>query len=734
MQRKTRKSTEHYVFGQPAKFIQTCLPTNKDVYLHYVFIRNELIASGNANPSKMAVAEKVASDIEAVWKTASVPTVAHKSVSNKVQSCVSKAQLVAKTSSSKRSKTDNQVKEFDKVFDICTCRCNLLEEKMCTCPKERKVPQLEVAFLLDQRGARRMVMGAIDVQTTVKNQSSMQRKRKFEAAFEREKLRATESTVAGVACFSSDERSSDKSDSDDPAVDVAATQMGGQEMRSSLPRLAAECDRFKVSNRAGAAIVNAALKDLGFITPEDQHLLIDHSKLRRERNKSRQQACQQTSASRNEEIQALYFDGRIDWTLSKQVGLGGKRCFRKIREEHFVLLSEPNGQYLDHFTPKSGKATDIAEAIYEIYQSINGDLRAVGCDGTVCNVGKFGGVIPCIENKLQRSVHWFVCQLHGNELPLRRLFETIDGKSSGPHAFQGALGKSVSVNLTQLQIVNFKSVTGLVKDLPQCVVQDLSCDQRYLYDICLAVQTGHVSDNLASKNPGTLNHARWLTLANRILRLYVSSMDPTYILFRLVSFVVNHYAPNWFFIKAHPKCTDGPRNLFHQIQLTSRLSREDREIVEPVVQRNAFFAHPENLLLTMLTDECVNILHRAVKILTTCRKHEAAKSSKVRTFIIPSLNFQSENYVEIINWDDVRITEPPLTICMTDEIANMYIQQQLQVSNIPCHTQAVERAFKVVTESAVNCFGHESRQGWILNVMNSRKMKPSLQSKQDDKL
>jgi hypothetical protein len=300
------------VLGQPAKFIQTCLPANKDVYLHYVFIRNELIASGNANPSKIAVAEKAVSDIEAVWKTASIPTVAHKSVSNKVQTCVLKAQLLTKTSSCKRSETDQQYEEFNKLLDICTCRCNLVEEKMCTCPKERKVPQLEVAFLLDQRGARRMVMGGIDVQTTAKNQSSMQRKRKIEAALEREKHRAIESTVSHVACFSSDERSSDKSDSDDPAFDVAATRMGSQQMRSSLPRLAAECDRFKISNRAGAAIVNAALKDLGFITPEDQHLLTDHIKLQRKRNKNRQQACQQTSVNRNEEIQALYFDGRID--------------------------------------------------------------------------------------------------------------------------------------------------------------------------------------------------------------------------------------------------------------------------------------------------------------------------------------------------------------------------------------------------------------------------------------
>ena len=88
------------------------------INLNYLFIRDELIASGNANPSKITVAEKVASDIEAVWKTASIPIIAHKSVFNKVQSCVSKAQLVTKASSGKRSKTDQQDDEFNKLFDV----------------------------------------------------------------------------------------------------------------------------------------------------------------------------------------------------------------------------------------------------------------------------------------------------------------------------------------------------------------------------------------------------------------------------------------------------------------------------------------------------------------------------------------------------------------------------------------------------------------------------------------
>ena len=100
------------------------------------------------------------------------------------------------------------------------------------------------------------------------------------------------------------------------------------------------------------------------------------------------------------------------------------------------------------------------------------------------------------------------------------------------------------MNLSNLKIVYFRPVEGLVKELPDYVNSDLSCDQRYLHGICLAVQNGHVSQSLASRSPGTLNHARWLTLANRLLLLYVSTLHPAKSLLRFVTFIVNHYASN----------------------------------------------------------------------------------------------------------------------------------------------------------------------------------------------
>src|SRR6218665_1955955 len=49
-------------------------------------------------------------------------------------------------------------------------------------------------------------------------------------------------------------------------------------------------------------------------------------------------------------------------------------------------------------------------------------------------------------------------------------------------------------------------------------------------------------------------------------------------------------------------CKDGARHL-HQMLVKSRyLNPKHKKIVDPVIHRNAYFAHPDNLLLAMMTD------------------------------------------------------------------------------------------------------------------------------------
>lgn len=49
--------------------------------------------------------------------------------------------------------------------------------------------------------------------------------------------------------------------------------------------------------------------------------------------------------------------------------------------------------------------------------------------------------------------------------------------------------------------------------------------------------------------PGTLIHSRFLTTTNAIMRLYISTKNPSKKLKLLVKFVMTVYAPMWFQIK-----------------------------------------------------------------------------------------------------------------------------------------------------------------------------------------
>ena len=59
------------------------------------------------------------------------------------------------------------------------------------------------------------------------------------------------------------------------------------------------------------------------------------------------------------------------------------------------------------------------------------------------NTGFRGGIIQNTENKLVHSVHWVICLLHLNELPLRKRFTTLDGIPTGRCSFNGAIGKEL---------------------------------------------------------------------------------------------------------------------------------------------------------------------------------------------------------------------------------------------------------------------------------------------------
>ena len=92
-----------------------------------------------------------------------------------------------------------------------------------------------------------------------------------------------------------------------------------------------------------------------------------------------------------------------------------------------MYTSEPGGHYLDHSEIDKGKGTgkDLADDFFEILVENNSveTLEAVLCDGTNVNVGNRTGMLCFLERKLQRNLLWLICQLHGNKLPLKHVFD-----------------------------------------------------------------------------------------------------------------------------------------------------------------------------------------------------------------------------------------------------------------------------------------------------------------------
>jgi len=233
---------------------------------------------------------------------------------------------------------------------------------------------------------------------------------------------------------------------------------------------------------------------------------------------------------------------------------------------------------------------------------------------------------------------------------------------------------------------------------------------------------------------GPLNHARWVTLASRLLRLYVASIRPSKGLRRLVNFVLNHYAPMWFFIKLHSSCVDGAKNLFHSVQLARALPSADRDIIKPVIQRNGYWAHPEALLVAMTSDSDQAVRAAAVQVIMQHRSIQAQHPSEVRPYKIPSINFDAETYVDMINWETELVTEPPLLADSSDEVIEGILRSPKEFSNYPVHTQAVEQAVRVVTEASVAVVGQKARHGCICARLAHRKVMPSFCCKKDFRL
>lgn len=427
------------------------------------------------------------------WTTASAKfqppvTVMDKAIHARLTRLWEKSKSIARMQIKSREKVSAFEEQLDRLFDITKCRCAILTCReadcdgcpsssssslppchiKCSCPREHKIPVLELPFIRIQRekigGKSDCMMSSVDIKEHQKMVAALKRKEKSEESrkskFVQQEQDSQAENPAGDCVDSLDSTSSDlRSDTTDSESAAALKQLAQVKPSSNrnmtkIPNIAMASCRFGVSSTATAAIATATLLDFQVISADDTQMTVDTNKVHRAKATLQEDLRKEAAArAANAGISCIFFDGRRDWTLAYSDKDGSDQrhpCFRK--EEHYTVVSEPGGNYLFHFTPNEAtKGSTAAEQIAKSFvtwmreHGVDKTLKCIGGDSTNTNTGIWGGVFHQVEMMLGRPLNWLVCGLHINELPLRHLIVGLDGRTCSDTGFTG---KHVYINMS----------------------------------------------------------------------------------------------------------------------------------------------------------------------------------------------------------------------------------------------------------------------------------------------
>ncbi|GBO28777.1 hypothetical protein AVEN_77596-1, partial [Araneus ventricosus] len=180
-------------------------------------------------------------------------------------------------------------------------------------------------------------------------------------------------------------------------------------------------------------------------------------------------------------------------------------------------------------------------------------------------------------------------------------------------------------------------------------------------------------------------------------------------------------------------CQYGAQHFWKMISLARQFPDNVKQIIYKVFSNNAYFEHPEHLLLIMLHYSRKNIRELAVWHILGSRDKKTKNSGGLRFFKLPKLNFEAADYIDLIDWSNCVVTESPLTMHIKDKDLKEMCQEEqfptLTFEEFPCHTQSVERSVKLISKAAVKVCGETAKYGYIRAQFQARKEFPTFDNK-----
>ena len=409
------------IINQPVKLREDILPTELEIYKHYLYLNSEKLKTGEWT-TNTPLAKKVKllmADVSALWSKTGIPfLLVGFQGERRIMALITRCKKLNKVAIEKRGEMFAQ--DLNVLFDVASCK----HEVICSCSKADQVPPTWKEFLNDQRGQRQMVGVLSDRSLTLRtaksrekaveesreiiryNSEEIKRKNRKEEERKRREQENIEKLLSKAPIELEDVELEDEEDNeiskdttDDTDTyweDVEEEQTKSKYYNTiSLKNFARECERYGVSNRAGAKIGNGLLRDLGMVRKNNKELIICPSKLRRERKKWG--AILEKEEMAKKLPQGFYTDGKKVPTLVRHTvenkiqvpGRTGRAAYRTVTktsnilevEDHYPVLAEPGGSYITHMTPEEGTGYALAKEIVDVINERKIDIRVIGMDG-----------------------------------------------------------------------------------------------------------------------------------------------------------------------------------------------------------------------------------------------------------------------------------------------------------------------------------------------------------------
>ena len=443
-------------------------------------------------------------------------------------------------------------------------------------------------------------------------------------------------------------------------------------------------------------------------------------------------------------IQGIYFDGRRDVTRAIVPDVNGNLHPRMIKEEHVSVTVEPAGSYLTHFTPDppvhpEKPAFKEAQAVFSVLEDLGATQSCIvlGGDSTNSNTGWKGGAMAHVEKLLGHKCQWVVCNVHTLELLLKHLITGLDGPTTSKDGFQGPVCKLLS-SVEQMEFnPDFELING-GEDLilkPDHILQNMSTDAKVSYKLCLSVKSGALTEELQNILPGPLSHARWLTTGERLIFLWTRKHNlrgkELRTLRMLVTFCIQFYFKLYFDIKVKHNLTDAPFHILTTLRLLRKQPKKVQDILTFYVRKSAWYAHHENLLLSLLVSQEKNDRIFAVSQILGLRNGLDTGDMSVRPRKTPIINMLAKDLKSLVSWESEKVYEPVFTCSLSIEDIKNFVDSPLRPPEFSSHTQSTERVVKQVTEAASAVVGQAARDGYIRAKAKNREIVTVFKSKQD---